>query len=197
MTAVSSRICLFLTASLLGVLHGCSHPLEIEGEGDIGSEAGDRGCSLAEYQAQASNCTHNWVVYEYDETYHPLAAQGWLFEQWIGCGPQYPSCSFFISESLVQSAWGQVAPPLRAKFVHWADDNGAAASVKGATHFLGRMMDRFHKGIYVYKDVGSAGNHFVTYAKIPDEHASVAMNGSWDDTPHSGATAIRSVYTPT
>ena len=64
-------------------------------------------------------------------------------------------------------------------------------SVKNATGFLSRLMDRYHNRIAVYDDVSSAGNHFVTFAKIPDQNAPVSINGSWTDQPHSGATAIR------
>jgi len=52
-------------------------------------------------------------------------------------------------------------------------------------------MDEFHNRFPVYDDVSSAGNHFLTYAKIPDAAAPVAINGSWTARPHRGATEIR------
>ncbi len=56
-------------------------------------------------------------------------------------------------------------------------------------------MDRYHDRFSVYDDVGSAGNHFLKFAKIPDANAPVSVNGSWASNPHTGATAIRCEFT--
>lgn len=64
-------------------------------------------------------------------------------------------------------------------------------SAKAAIVFLSRLMDQYHDRFPIYDDVSSGGNHFHSYGKIPDQDASVEMNGSWPIEPHSGATAIR------
>lgn len=69
----------------------------------------------------------------------------------------------------------------------------AAESASASIGYLKKVMDEYHDRFPVYDDVSSAGNHFHAYAKIP-EGATVAMNGSWTETRHSGATAIRCQY---
>src|ERR1051325_2894385 len=71
----------------------------------------------------------------------------------------------------------------------------AAVSAQGSIEYLKRAMDEFHNRFPVYDDVSSAGNHFHAYAKLPNENATVDINGSWTTGPHSGATAIRCQYT--
>jgi hypothetical protein len=61
--------------------------------------------------------------------------------------------------------------------------------------FLRQQMDRFHDRFPVYDDVSSAGNHFHAFGKAPDQNAAVSVNGSWTLNPHTGATAIRCVFT--
>ena len=56
-------------------------------------------------------------------------------------------------------------------------------------------MDQFHNRYVVYDDVSSAGNHFFAYGKLPDQNAAVFVNGSWTESPHSGATAIQCIFT--
>jgi hypothetical protein len=73
--------------------------------------------------------------------------------------------------------------------------SGPAASVAASIAYLRTVMDQYHNRFVVYEDVSSAGNHFHAYAKIPTAMAPVAINGSWTDRPHSGATAIRAQFT--
>ncbi|MGC4098694.1 MAG: hypothetical protein QM706_16395 [Nitrospira sp.] len=60
-----------------------------------------------------------------------------------------------------------------------------------SVQFLAGLMDKYHNRFPVYDDVSSAGNHFVTFGKIPNGNALVSVNGSWISNPHSGATCIR------
>jgi hypothetical protein len=69
----------------------------------------------------------------------------------------------------------------------------AAASLAS----LRQIMDLYHDRFPVYGDVSSGGNHFQAWAKIPDNSAPVAINGSSVESPHSGATAIRNEYQST
>ncbi len=55
--------------AVLACLAGCSHPLEIAGEGDILSASGERDCSLEEYNSGAPNCSENYINGAYDEIY--------------------------------------------------------------------------------------------------------------------------------
>lgn len=64
-------------------------------------------------------------------------------------------------------------------------------SAQAALQYLAQVMDQYHDRFPVYDDVSSGGNHFFAWSKIPDQSAAVAINGSWTDNPHSGATAIR------
>jgi hypothetical protein len=64
-------------------------------------------------------------------------------------------------------------------------------SALAAIGYLARVMDQYHDRFAVYDDVSSGGNHFFAWSKIPNQNAAVAINGSWVDNPHSGATAIR------
>lgn len=65
------------------------------------------------------------------------------------------------------------------------------ASAAAALEHLRRVMDRYHDRFIVYEDVSAAGNHFHSWAKIPNQNAAVAMNGSSTDSPRAGATTIR------
>jgi len=87
----------------------CSHPLEIEGEGDIGSGRGNQ-CTL-----EQQPCA-NVVAGDYIRTYVGRPRPGWDFERWEGCGTQYPNCSFNVPASIVNQYWFQTMPPLRAVF---------------------------------------------------------------------------------
>jgi hypothetical protein len=71
--------------------------------------------------------------------------------------------------------------------------SSARESAEAAIEYLRSVMDQFHTRLAVYDDISSAGNHFHGRAKIPDGSAAVAINGSSDVNPHSGATAIRCV----
>lgn len=73
----------------------------------------------------------------------------------------------------------------------------AAQSAQASIQYLKDVMDAYHGRFAVYEDVSSAGNHFHAYAMIPDETATVDINGSWTSNPHSGATALRCDYTAT
>jgi hypothetical protein len=78
-----------------------------------------------------------------------------------------------------------------------ADDTMLARqSAQASIAYLAQVMDQFHNRFPVYDDVSSAGNHFPTFTKIPDGNALVTLNGSFTNTPHSGATAIRCEFQP-
>jgi len=101
---------LFITA--------CSHPLEIDGEGDILSSSGNRDCLLEDFAASQTNCTENNVVGEYDETYFAAPRTGWQFEGWENyCTDSVVNeCSFSVSSGTVFQFWGETVPALIAVF---------------------------------------------------------------------------------
>jgi hypothetical protein len=68
-------------------------------------------------------------------------------------------------------------------------------SAAAALEHLRRVMDEFHNRFIVYEDVSAAGNHFHSWAKIPNQNATVSMDGAWTTSTHVGATAIRAEYT--
>ncbi|MGH9847376.1 MAG: hypothetical protein ACREEM_52450, partial [Blastocatellia bacterium] len=77
-------------------------------------------------------------------------------------------------------------------------DAAAAAPslVPGNIQYLARVMDQFHDRFPVYDDVSSAGNHFHTLTKFPNQSALVTINGSYSPDKHSGATSIRCAFMP-
>ena len=107
----------FSAAVLLGVL-GCSHPMEIIGEGDIVSGSGDRDCLLEDARAGHPDCTDNYVIGAYQETYYAQPRPGWAFWHWRNycTAAAGNECAFNFSGNAVQSAWGAVVPPLQAVF---------------------------------------------------------------------------------
>jgi hypothetical protein len=100
------------------VVQACSHPIEIEGDGDVLSLSGDRDCLLEDFQAGDDVCALNLVVAEYEETYQAEPRSGWVFDHWGNycLNATDNTCSFNISAENVKLAWGAVAPPLQAIF---------------------------------------------------------------------------------
>jgi hypothetical protein len=96
---------------LISLIYGCSHPLEIEGEGDIVSESGTRDCVLEDHPCA------NIVAGSYLETYTAVAKPGWKFTGWKNCGDQSaPSrCAYNISK-VPKQFYGKTVQPLVAMF---------------------------------------------------------------------------------
>ncbi len=103
---------------LLTFVYACSHPIEIAGEGDVSSASGTRGCLLEEFQAEQDNCTENYVVGAYQETYYATPRPGWQFDRWSNyCASATGNeCSFNVAAQAVYAFWGESVPPLRAVF---------------------------------------------------------------------------------
>jgi hypothetical protein len=98
-------------------IQACSHPIEIVGKGDVWSTGG-RTCTLEGYQAGLDNCSKNYVIGAYQETYYAEPRAGWLFDRWVNYCVNAPgnACGFDISAATVQRFWGQTVPPLQAVF---------------------------------------------------------------------------------
>jgi len=114
MKKVVSKLAL-LVLSVLAV--GCSHPIQIIGEGDVTSASGKRDCLLENYQEGATNCTKNYAlgVGGYHETYYGVARSGWRFHRWVNClSATDNACEFHVPQNVVQSYWGKTAPALVA-----------------------------------------------------------------------------------
>lgn len=106
--------------SFCTLLQACSHPLEIEGEGDIiDLNYSGHGCSLEEFQNSAESCTLNITVGAYDVDYHPVPRPGWEFVRWEGpCAEDSvpPNCKLQAPANLVQKFYFQIMPATRAVF---------------------------------------------------------------------------------
>jgi hypothetical protein len=104
--------------ALLLLVQGCSHPIDIVGEGDVISASGNRDCLLEEHAAQLDNCSENLVVDDYVETYYAQPRAGWYFHRWVNycSGSVGNDCSFDIAAATVHPFWGNIAPPLTAIF---------------------------------------------------------------------------------
>jgi hypothetical protein len=119
---------------------GCSHPLEIIGQGNIISDSGNRDCTLAAFQGNAATCTENIVLGHYDETYTAVPEASWQFFRWLNyCQKDdLPECAFEVPAAITNLAWGESVPPLVAEFSQgavftWSSDN--AGVVRGPTGF--------------------------------------------------------------
>jgi len=99
-----------ITLTAIALITACSHPLEIEGQGDIESSSGTNDCAL-----ENQPCA-NVVAGDYNVTYTGVPRAGWTFDGWDGCGTQAPGCTFNIPAATVQQYWFQTMPPLRAVF---------------------------------------------------------------------------------
>jgi len=73
-------------------------------------------------------------------------------------------------------------------------EEDARQSAARSLEWMRRVMDQFHTSFWVYQDSGSAGNHFFEWVRFPDAEAAVDISGSWTETKHSGATAIRCTF---
>lgn len=109
-----------LSIALL-LIQACSHPIEIEGQGDITSASGSRNCSMEQYFAADPVCSKNYVIGAYQETYYPVPRAGYSFDHWGNdyCPDATPptyECSFDIPAAAVQKFWGKTMPPLKAVF---------------------------------------------------------------------------------
>lgn len=108
-----------LCAPLL-LIYGCSHPIEIIGEGDVSSNYG-RSCTLEDSLTDPvpDNCAKNYVAYDYFDTYTATPRTGWQFDHWNNyCTDAADNtCTFNFSASQVRGAWFQRAPPLVAVFM--------------------------------------------------------------------------------
>lgn len=94
-----------------GLIAGCTHPLDIVGEGDILSDSGDNHCFLEDAPCEVV------AVNEYQETYRPQARPGHVFVGWQGCGDQQGTpCAFNVAPDVVKLFWFQTAPTLVARF---------------------------------------------------------------------------------
>ena len=106
-----------------------SHPIEIVGQGDVTSASGNRNCYLEDFQQAKVNCTKNYAVGAYQETYYAIPRAGWQFDHWgnnycPNATPPNYDCSFNIAAATVQQYWGQTMPPLKAVFSLIGDTDG-------------------------------------------------------------------------
>ncbi len=109
-------------------IQACSHPIEIEGQGDVTSQSGNRNCSLDQFTAADPVCSQNLAIGAYQETYNPVPRAGWKFDHWANyctnaTGPNY-DCVFNIPAATVQKYWFQTMPPLKAVFLPIGDTDG-------------------------------------------------------------------------
>lgn len=98
------------------LLQACSHPLEIDGGGDIISDSGQRDCRLESFLEEWPQCSDNLVIGAYFETYTAVPRTGWEFVRWEGCLSNTPECSFGVTAEDVSQYWFRTMPPLRAVF---------------------------------------------------------------------------------
>jgi hypothetical protein len=59
---------------------------------------------------------------------------------------------------------------------------------------LSEQMDQWHRSYNVYTDVGAAGNHFASLAKIASDFGAMDIDLCSGDNPHSGLTSIKSTF---
>lgn len=110
------RILLSMTA-LLSIM-ACTHPVGVQGGGDIISATGDRDCSMEQGQCDFV------IIYDYNETYIARARTGYRFSHWVGCGDENgPVCSWNVPAETVKQYWGtRVSLPMIAVFTPTASN---------------------------------------------------------------------------
>jgi hypothetical protein len=91
---------------------------------------------------------------------------------------------WFVGEREFGDSTGSNTPTI-------AIDQSASLSLE----YLRSIMDQYHNRFPIYEDASSAGNHFHSWAKIPNAGANVYLNVSSTNNPHSEATAIRCEFT--
>ena len=100
-----------LQALLICALAGCTHPIDIVGEGDIRSSSGDNDCLLEESPCEVV------AVGAYAEDYRPEPRSGYAFVGWDNClSEQGEQCVFDIDADTVFDNWGKTMPALVARF---------------------------------------------------------------------------------
>lgn len=120
---VNPRLLKILSLGIaLLLVQACRHPIQIEGQGDVTSATGTRGCTFEESMATPvpDNCAQNVVTGDYRETYYPMPRPGWKFKGWVNyctniVAPPY-GCSFDLPAAAVQLFSGGTAFPLKAVF---------------------------------------------------------------------------------
>jgi hypothetical protein len=132
------------------LLNACSHPIEIAGEGDVVSASGTRNCLLEDYQAGLDNCSKNYVILSYDETYTAEPRQGWKFKRWGGyCTTATTNeCSFSVPQETIRQFWGGVANPLQAVFTKLHEVTGPILPDSGISLGMGVQDPDYMKKEY-------------------------------------------------
>ena len=137
-----------LSIALL-LIQACEHPIEIEGEGDVTSATGDRNCYLEDFQTAQTNCTKNYAIGAYQETYYAVPRAGWKFDHWVTycstAAPPYYDCGFNIAAATVQQFWWQKMPPLKAVFTPFTGTEPDPLAT--ACHPLGAAPNPFVGGV--------------------------------------------------
>lgn len=127
--------CTVLGMSLIIV--GCSHPIEITGQGDVLSATGNRDCLLEDFHDGLEQCVDNVVMGEYKETYTAVARPGWQFEGWGNYCLDVDSdeCKFAVSQKAVRDFWGVVVPPLKARFTRTGCTPATSSDIYSPTSY--------------------------------------------------------------
>ncbi len=192
-------------------IYACSHPIEIVGEGDVTSASGTRNCYLEDFQAGQDNCSKNYVVGAYHETYYATPRTGWQFDHWGNkycpdAAPPNYDCSFDVDAAVVREYWGQTAAPLQAVFTritetkdfyftgHYQSQSGPAPPGRcPAGHTLSTF--RSEGQTLDMEKVVVTGSHCLSqldYSFVAGQSLSTYSNGDTLTTTYAGTTTILS-----
>jgi hypothetical protein len=133
----------YLVVLLCCFIYGCSHPLEIQGQGDIATLSGNSTCKLEDQPCK------NIVAGAYQQTFIPVPREGWKFASWEGCSAQNLTCSFNIPE-VPRSVWFKTMPSLKARFVK------DSTSVQKPFDDVHLFYDARRNNIFISDKVGKA-----------------------------------------
>lgn len=96
---------------LLVLFLGCTHGINITGEGDVISATGDRDCELND-----APCSFQ-IGGAYQETYTATPRPGWVFDSWDVCGQANDNvCRFSVPANVVEQYNGLTMPFTVAHF---------------------------------------------------------------------------------
>ncbi len=96
----------------------CTHPVGIEGQGDVISSSGERDCNM-----ESQPCEFQ-ISGTYLETYTAVPRSGFRFSHWVNClDTDGNRCSWNVDSETVKQNWFQTAPTLTASFAPNSNGN--------------------------------------------------------------------------
>ena len=132
------------------------------------------------------NCTQNYVLGDYLETYFAVPRAGWEFDGWeVYCTDATTNeCSFILGAATVQQYWFQSAPPLRAVFTPMAGVD--CSSVVPGSNFNDEILcaHNARRGTFPTPTPNPALEDLEWDSALTDIAADYAAQCTWEHNPN-------------